>query len=290
MAHARVPRETDLKTVVVSLVSDDCTWSCGNAAGVGLCCVFGLTVLKYWFVNGLFDFSTALVVGAVASTAGLAVRLGAYVLVVPFFLGLRLTYYLAHPSYRDALLSGQCPETNLLSLDWFTVGILATGLPIALRDFGPWVGMNAVFLVGLFVVPRFVDDDRRADAVKLGAIAGGSLLFLYANYGGPAAALTPLPHPAGILGPVATTRLPDATVGFLFRLANSLLVGPVLVAGFALLMNRLLTHPTLTTVPVVHHALPRRDPAPGVVVSAAVGTAFYLLVVAAATGTLVVVP
>lgn len=290
MAHVRVPSDTDLKTIVVSLVSDDCTWSCGNAAGVGLGCVFGLTVLKYWFINGLIDFSTALAVGAVASTAGLGVRLGAYVLVVPVFLGARLTYYLAHPTHRDALLSGGCHETDLLGLDWFTVGILATGLPIALQDVGPWIGMNAVFLVGVFVVPRFVVGEQRANGIKLAAIAGGSLLFLYANYGGPVAALSPLPRPAAILGPVASARLSDATIRVLLRLVNSLLVGPLLIAGFAILLNRLLTHPALTTVPVVHHALPRRDPAPGVVVSASIGTVFYLLVVALATGHVVIVP
>lgn len=167
---------------VLAVVTDDCEWSCGNATSLGLSCVFGLTLLKFWFLNGLIDFSTALAVGSVASPVGLAVRLTAYVLVVPTFVGLRLAYYAAHPAYRRALRGGSCPSGGPLRLDWFTVGILATGLPIALRDLGPWLGMTAVFLVGLFAVPRVLDGRAAANA-RLGSIVVGSALFAYTKYG-----------------------------------------------------------------------------------------------------------
>lgn len=55
-------------------------------------------------------------------------------------------------------------------------------------------------------------------------------------------------------------------------------------------MNRVLTHPAVTATPVLRHALPRRDPTAQVAISAALGTWFYLLVVALATGRVVVVP
>jgi hypothetical protein len=290
MTDSSTSGDTRLATALVDLVRDDCSGSCGNVFGVGLGCLFGLTVFKYWFINGIIDFSTALVLGAVASSAGLAVRLAAYVLVVPFFLGVRLTYYLVHPRHRTTLRAGNCPKSNLLSLDWFTVGILATGLPIALRHFGPWAGMNVVFLVGLFVLPRFVERDRPAGGVKLGTLAIGSGLFLYARYGGLLAAQTPIPAPATVIGPVATFRLPQTAVTTLVYLFNSLLVGPLVIAGLALVMNRLLTHRLLKTTPVLRHALPRRDPAISVVVSAAFGTTFYLLLVAVTTGQLMVLP
>lgn len=71
-------------------------------------------------------------------------------------------------------------------------------------------------------------------------------LFFYAKYG---AVVSFLPQPAVILGPVATTTLSDATTATLLTVANSLLLGPLLVAGFAVLMNYLLTHPEVREIP-----------------------------------------
>lgn len=122
---------------------------------------------------------------------------------------------------------------------------------------------------------------------KLGAIIAGSGLFLFATYGG---ALDSLPDPTGIVGPVATLTLTDSTTAALMTAVNSLLVGPPLVAAFGVLMNHLLTRPELRDVPGIRHTLPRRDPDWVVVTSAAAGTVFYLVVVAVATGRLVVVP
>ncbi|TKX83199.1 hypothetical protein EXE43_25495, partial [Halorubrum sp. SS5] len=70
-----------------------------------------------------------------------------------------------------------------MSLDWVSLGILATGLPLAIQNFGPWVGMNAVLLVGIFVLPRVLSPRYRS-AAKLLAIAAGGAVFIYATYGG----------------------------------------------------------------------------------------------------------
>ncbi|WP_254841357.1 hypothetical protein [Natronomonas marina] len=277
---------SNLASAFAELLSQEFEFSSGHLTAVLNTCLFAPSILTFWFVNGVVDFSTAVVLGSVGSTAGLLVRLYAYLLVVPTFLLLRASFHLAHPVHRQEVLSGSCPSTRHLSLDWFTVGILATGLPLALQDLGPWLGMNAVFLVGLFVAPRPLS--RRAGTrVKFLAILVGSGLFAYAKYGG---LLTTLPAPAATVGPVATLSLTEATTASLMAVVNSLLVGPVVVAAFGVLMNRLLTRPELTDVPYVRHTLPRRDPDRVVVVSAALGTVFYLLVVAAATGSLVVVP
>ncbi|QAU14321.1 hypothetical protein EKH57_03630 [Halorubrum sp. BOL3-1] len=249
-------------------------------------CLFAPSLLAFWFVNGVLDFSTAIAVGAVATPAGLQIRLLAYLLVVPAFLLTRIAVHLIHPVHRKQVLSGSCPSVRLMSLDWFSVGILTTGLPLAIQNVGPWVGMNAVFLVGVFLAPRLLPTARR-NHVKFLALVLGGVVFLYASYGG----IVPwLPNPATVLGPVATAALGDGTTRWLFRVVNSIVVGPLLVALFGIAMNRILTRPELTDIPVVRHALPRRDPDAVVVTSAAFGTAFYLLVVTAATGHLIVVP
>ena len=213
----------------------------------------------------------------------------AYVLLVPVFLLLRVGYYLLHPGHRRTVLSGSCPTATLLSLDWFSVGILATGLPLAFQAIGPWVGMSAVYALGLFVVPRFLSSERAAVGTRAGALVAGTVPFLYARYGD---LLVPLgaPEPAAVLGAIATARLTDATTGVLIDVANSLLTGPVVVAALALTMNVLLTQPALENVPYLRHTLPRRDPARVVATSAVFGTVFYLTIVALWTGSVSVVP
>jgi len=275
-----------LRSAFGQLLDQEFSYSSGHVAAILNTCLFAPSLLTFWFVNGVLDFSTAVAIGAVAGPAGLQVRLLAYVFLVPTFLLVRVTIHLVHPVHRRQILTGSCPNVQLVSLDWFSMGILATGLPLALQDFGPWFAMNLIFLVGLFVLPRFVSVYRTAP-LKLAAIATGVLVFLYANYGG---AVAVLPAPSTVVGPVATYRLTDPTTGLLLRTFNSLVFGPLVVALFGAVMNRVLTRPELADVPLVEYALPRRDPDAVVLTSAAAGTAFYLLVVVLLTGRLVVVP
>ncbi|MDH5020320.1 hypothetical protein [Halobacterium rubrum] len=268
------------------LLDQEFSYSAGYLAAILNGCLFAPSVLTFWFVNGVVDFSTAIAIGAAGTAAGLQVRLAAYVLLVPTFLLTRVVAHLLHPGHRAEVLAGSCPSSRLLSLDWFSVGILATGLPLAMQDFGPWAGMNAVFLLGVFVLPRALPTVHRG-RVRLAALVGGSTLFLYANYGG---AVAVLPAPASVVGPVATVELSDAATSQFVTAVNSVVAGPVLVAGFGTVMNRVVTRPELADIPVVGHAMPRRDPDLVVVASAALGTAFYLGVRAAATGEFVVLP
>lgn len=276
----------NLNAALGDLFSQEFSYSTGHLAVILNGCLFAPSLLTFWFVNGVLDFSTAIAIGAVATPAGLQVRLLAYVLLMPTFLLIRVIVHLLHPVHRTQILAGSCPNTRLLSLDWFSMGILATGLPLAIQNFGPWFGMNAIFLIGVFVLPRTFPA-RRAGAIKLLAIVLGAAVFLYANYG---EALTMLPPPSTVLGPLATFTLGDDTTSWLFRLVNSVTVGPMLVGVFGIVMNHILTRPELTDIPLVRHALPRRDPDLVVVTSAAFGTAFYLTVVTVATGQLIVLP
>lgn len=273
------------------LLSQEFGWSTGHLSALVNGCVFAPTLLTFWFANGVADFSTAILLGTVASPAGLQIRLLAYLLVVPVFIATRAGYYLLHPVHRQAVLSGSCPQSRLLSLDWFTVGILITGLPLALRDLGLWISMNLVFLVGIFLLPRLVADGRRSVAVKVGAIILGVGLFGYVKFGATAAAVVGLvPQPATVVGPVATLSMSEQTLDFLLRAMNSLLVGPPLVALVGYVLNRIMTHPEVTNIPLLHYTIPRRDPWKVVAVSASLGTVFYLLFLAALTGRLVLVP
>jgi hypothetical protein len=268
------------------LLSQEFSHSTGHVTAILNGCLFAPSLLAFWFVNGVLDFSTAIAIGAVATPAGLQVRLLAYLLVVLTFLLTRIVVHLLHPVHRKQVLSGSCPTTRLMSLDWFSVGILTTGLPLAIQNIGPWVGMNVVFLVGVFLAPRLLPATRR-NHVKFLALVLGSAVFLYASYGG---IVSWLVQPATVLGPVATATLGDGGTRWLFRLVNSIVFGPVVVGLFGIAMNHILTRPELADIPVVRHALPRRDPDLVVVTSVAFGTAFYLLVVTAATGQLIVVP
>lgn len=278
--HRSVAVGSRIRDAFADLLSQEFTYSSGHLTALLNGCVFAPSLFTFWLVNGVLDFSTAVAIGAVASPAGLGIRLVAYVLLVPTFLLLRVSFYLLHPVHRRQVLSGSCPTSQLLSLDWFSVGILATGLPLALQNLGPWLASNLTLLVGLFVLPRVLPD-RVAVRVKLAAVALGSALFVVLNYGDVVGVGF---DPSTPLGAVATLRLTDATTARFLSVVNGLLTGPALVAAFALAMNRILTRPELADIPLVHHTLPRRDPDRIVATSAALGTLFYLLVVAVATG------
>jgi len=277
---------TNLRSALAGLFSQEFSYSTGYLTAILNGCLFAPSLLTFWFVNGVLDFSTAVAIGAVGQPASLQVRLLAYLLLVPTFLLARLIVHLLHPTHRAQVLAGSCPNSPLMSLDWFSVGILATALPLAIQNFGPWVGMNVIFLVGVFVLPQFLSVPR-ARIVKLVAIALGGAVFLYASYGGVVSAV---PHPSRVLGPVATVTLGDDTTLWLYHLVNSIAFGPILVGAFGISMNHVLTRPELTDVPFVRHTLPRRDPDLVVVTSAAFGTAFYLVVVAVATAEFVLIP
>ena len=277
---------TQLQRASRDLLRQEFSYSTGHIAAVLNTCLFAPSLLTFWFVNGVLDFSTAVAIGAVATPAGLQIRLLAYLLLVPAFLLIRVSVHLLHPTHRRQVLSGSCPNVQLVSLDWFSMGILATGLPLALQNLGPWVGMNALFLFGVFLAPRYLPDNR-AGQVKLSAIGLGGAVFLYATYGGASAVL---PDPAAVLGPIATLSLSNEATASLLRVVNSFLAGPVLVGLVAVVMNHLLTRPELTDIPLLQYALPRRDPDKVVSLSAATGTVFYFTVVALLTGQVILAP
>jgi hypothetical protein len=75
-----------LRAALADLFSQEFAYSSGHLATILNTCLFAPSLLTFWFVNGLVDFSTAVAIGAVATPAGLQVRLLAYLLLVPTFL------------------------------------------------------------------------------------------------------------------------------------------------------------------------------------------------------------
>jgi hypothetical protein len=87
-------------------------FSTAHLAAVLSACVFAPSLLTFWFVSGVIDLSTAFVLGSLAGPGGLTVRLVADLLLVPTYLLVRATHYLAHPVHRAAVLSGTCPRRD----------------------------------------------------------------------------------------------------------------------------------------------------------------------------------
>jgi len=104
--------------------------------------------------------------------------------------------------------------------------------------------MNAVILLRMFLLPKLFPG-RQSGVIRLLASVFAGLVFLYANYGG---AVPVILQPSTVLGPIATFALDDATTLWLFRLVNSITCSPVVVGGFAVLMNHILTRPNLTDI------------------------------------------
>jgi hypothetical protein len=137
--------------VLGDLLSREFSLTTGHLTALLGGCPFAPSLLTFRFINGLLDFSTAVALGTVASVAGLQLRLPAYLLLVPTVPLLRVVVHLARPEHRTQVLAGSCPRTDVLSPDWFSVGILATGLPLSLQAPGPWIVMNTVLPVGVLL-------------------------------------------------------------------------------------------------------------------------------------------
>lgn len=72
-----VPLEVgrNVRSALVDLLSQEYSCTIGHLTALLNGCLFAPSILTFWFVNGLLDFSTAIVMGSLASPAGLLVRL-----------------------------------------------------------------------------------------------------------------------------------------------------------------------------------------------------------------------
>lgn len=103
---------SNLRAAAVDLVSQEFSYSTGHLAAILNGCLFAPSLVTFWFVNGVLDFSTALAIGAVASPVGLQVRLLTYVLLVPTFLLTGVTGHLLYPEHRALGLAAPAQTRN----------------------------------------------------------------------------------------------------------------------------------------------------------------------------------
>src|SRR6056297_3388939 len=97
-------RWSNLQSVVSQLFSQEFSFLTGHLMAFLSGCLFAPSLLTFWLVNGVLDFSTKLVLGAAVSPAGLQIRVLAYLLLVPTFLVLHAGFHLAHPVHRRQVL------------------------------------------------------------------------------------------------------------------------------------------------------------------------------------------
>lgn len=60
----------NLRAAIRDLSSQEFSYSTGHLAAILNTCLFAPSLFTFWFVNGVFDFSTAIAIGAVATPAG----------------------------------------------------------------------------------------------------------------------------------------------------------------------------------------------------------------------------
>ncbi|MGM0590186.1 MAG: hypothetical protein ACQETI_00925, partial [Halobacteriota archaeon] len=59
---------TNLRAAAIDLFSQEFSYSTGYFATILNGCLFAPSLLTFWFVNGVIDFSTAITIGAVATS------------------------------------------------------------------------------------------------------------------------------------------------------------------------------------------------------------------------------
>ncbi|MFB6222692.1 MAG: hypothetical protein ABEH86_03335 [Haloarcula sp.] len=71
-----VSRRIDsLRAAAADLLAQEFDWSAGHLATILSGGAFAPSLLTFWFVNGLIDFSTAIAIGSIQGPGGLVVRL-----------------------------------------------------------------------------------------------------------------------------------------------------------------------------------------------------------------------
>jgi RsiW-degrading membrane proteinase PrsW (M82 family) len=147
-----------------------------------------------------------------------------------------------------------------------------------LQNFGAVIASLGIGVVGILILPIPFNTERSKDMVRTAGFLGAAMVNVW---------LVHFP-PQDV--PLLTYTLPTDIVQQMLSLTNSFLLGPVLVAIFAVTLNLVMSSPPVYEVPFVRWSNPERQPIVVVVASAFVGTLFYLAVQGIVTGEYLVVP
>lgn len=234
-------------------------------------CIFSANI-AFWFINGALDFSVGIALGSINDGDQVITKILAYLLLIPAFLFIQIGYY--YLFHREQIRKGQCPSKSVVTLDWFAVGILATSFPLALQNLGAWTVSGIVYGLGIFVLPRYVDNQRLKDIIRVGFIIFGFALYVYIVHG----TKFGLPPAEQTLGPMFSYVLEQEYIQSMMKVTNSFLTGPVVVGLFAIVNNIVLTSQAVYEVPLIRQSVPERQSILVVFNSAAIGTVFYLII------------
>lgn len=300
------------------IVASELRLTNGHIVSIIFGCILSVQLFQFWLVNGIADFSTAIVVtdlvtwdvhpfelvfdvtvqadaihiNAPAFSADLTrafiARVIGYILIVPAFVLAKLGYYaLTRP---NAVLAGRCPRVEkLFSLDWFTSGVLMTTLPLAVRDLAQFLVPLLLTGVGIYGAQFVAETETDRDLIKLGAIIVAGAVFLWLGFTSFVTSLVSVPTPASV-SPLLTAKVPATATEQAMRIFNALLSGPVVVAAAALVFNALQADEEIQSAPLVSKGIQGAEPSAVVMMSAYTGTFVFLLVNGVITGQLILTP
>lgn len=262
-------------------------WRDGHIVLAVLGCIFGLDMFGFWLINGVADFSTGWFIGSLRTLDQFLLRAQIYVALVPVFMGLKLAWH--RIQYPDLFEEGLCPvKEDLFNLDWFTNAVMLTAFPLALQDIGTWLFTTAVFVFGIFLLPRLVTgDDVLRDYVRLGSVMVGGFLTLWLKVNLP---LVPAPETLPFLSEVAALELSGHTVFGIYNVMNSMVFGPFLVTFVSMVFAAVFTSDAFQTTPLLEKIVPERESWGTIAVSSFTGAVVYLALVWVFTGSILWIP
>jgi hypothetical protein len=216
-------------------------------------CLLTLDLL-YWILSGASRFGSSLVVGIPA----VGERIFVYLLLLPAFVLVKTTWIAIE--YPGAITGQLCPRDTLFDLDWFTIGVFGTALPLTLERMWMWIATIVLFFGFVYVIPNITGMNT-----KIFGVAGVVLVEIVGRFA-----------PELVPNSLRFT-LQESQVTSLMDLTLNLVAGPIILGALAVVVSVIIRTRELRSLPYGEY-LPDPDPAESAFVSAATGTLLFLLI------------
>lgn len=208
--------------------------------------------LLYWVLSGAGRFTSSAVLGLPA----LDERFFVYLLLLPLFVAVKTSWIAIE--YPGAITGQLCPNDTLFDLDWFTIGVFGTALPLTLERIWMWIATVLIFVTLFILVPRLGPDTRILGIVGIGLVQVVGRFF------------------PDVVPSVLRVTLQQPQVDALMDVVLNIYTGPVILGGLAVVVAGVLSLDEVRSLPG-GDLLPDKDPGVSVFVSAATGTLLFLL-------------